>query len=115
MRSDSAFVLDIAEAARKVAHHIRDCSRERFLEDVTVQSAVVRDIALMGEAANGISDPFRSAHPEVPWKRLVRLRQFYIHVYHRVDYREVWRAATRLVPEVEKAIAPLAPSQDGAE
>lgn len=110
MRSDSALLVDILEASRKVAYHIRDCSAERFLEDVTIQSAVVRDISMMGEAANGISLAFREEHPEVPWKRLVRLRQFYIHVYHRLDYREVWRAATRLVPEVEKAIAPLAPS-----
>jgi uncharacterized protein with HEPN domain len=112
MRDDSALLLDILEAARKVAHHIEDCSKEQFLTDVTKQSAVVRDISIMGEAANGISAAFRDAHPAIPWKRLIRLRQFYIHVYHRVDYQEVWRAATRLVPEVERATAPLLPSEN---
>src|SRR5438045_8964501 len=108
MRDDSALLLDILEAARKVAHHIKDCSREQFLEDVTVQSAVVRDIAIMGEAANGVSEAYRESHLEIPWERLIRLRQYYIHVYHRIDYREVWRAATRLVTDAAKAIAPLA-------
>ena len=112
MRNDAALILDILEAARKVTHHLRNCPRNQFLEDVTVQSAVVRDISIMGEAANGISDAFVDAHPEIPWKRLIRLRQYYIHVYHRIDYREVWRAATRLVPEVERALAAFAPTTD---
>ena len=115
MRDDNALVLDILEAARKVAHHIKDCKREQFLTDVTIQSAVVRDISIMGEAANGVSTPFRDEHPDIPWKRLIRLRQFYIHVYHRVDYREVWRAAMRLVPEVERAVTPLIPPEEPSE
>lgn len=40
---------------------------------------------MIGEAATGIGEDIRGAYPEVPWTRIVGLRNELVHAYHRVD------------------------------
>jgi uncharacterized protein with HEPN domain len=61
----------------------------------------------MGEAATKMSGEFKAQHPEVPWARIVRLRNFYVHAYERLTPEEVWGTATRLVPKIARLVAPL--------
>ncbi len=107
MRDDRVLLADIAEAASRVLEFIGTMSREEFLEDRKTQAAVVHEIAVMGEAASQVSTAFRETHGDVQWTDLVQLRNFYIHAYHRVDYRRVWRYATVRIPQVLAAIGPL--------
>jgi uncharacterized protein with HEPN domain len=65
----------------------------------------------MGEAANKISEDYKSSHPGVPWARLVQLRNFYTHGYYRLTPEEVSGTAKKLVPRVARMIAPLIPQE----
>jgi uncharacterized protein with HEPN domain len=40
---------------------------------------------VIGEAVTGIGDDIRDRHPEVPWARIVGLRNELVHAYHRID------------------------------
>lgn len=40
---------------------------------------------VIGEAVTGIGEDIRGGHPEVPWARIVGLRNELVHAYHRVD------------------------------
>ena len=42
-------------------------------------------IEIIGEAARGITDELREAHPEVPWRRMVAMRNVLIHGYFAID------------------------------
>ncbi|MDE3205668.1 MAG: DUF86 domain-containing protein [Acidobacteriota bacterium] len=42
-------------------------------------------MAILGEAADPVSDPLRDSHPEVPWRRIVNQRNILVHVYGEVD------------------------------
>ena len=107
MPRDEVSAEDIRNAARRLAEYIVGLDRAAFVSDRKTQAAVVRELEIMGEAANRVSEGFRAAHPEVPWDRLVRLRHFYIHVYDAVDYGVVWTTATRTAPKVEAALSAL--------
>lgn len=100
MRPDLVLLADIIEAARRIAGFLDGLSQEEFLTHPMPQSAVIREIEVMGEAASRISALFKADHDEIPWNRLVDLRNFYIHAYHRIDYKSVWRTATGLIPRV---------------
>jgi uncharacterized protein with HEPN domain len=43
----------------------------------------------------------------MPWGRLVKLRNFYIHTYERLDATEVWGTANRLIPRVGRLAVDL--------
>jgi len=70
----------------------------------------VRELTLIGEAANQVSATIRDEHAVLPWKRLIQLRHFYVHGYRRLDFRQVWRDTTRLVAQLPPALTLLLPS-----
>ncbi|EQD54440.1 protein containing DUF86 [mine drainage metagenome] len=59
--------------------------RAEFFNDPRTHEAVAYEALKLGEAANRLSRPFRSAHPKVPWDRLIRLRHEIVHEYFRVE------------------------------
>jgi uncharacterized protein with HEPN domain len=115
MESDNAYLDDILDAAKQVSIYIADMDREAFLADRKTQDAVVRQIEIMGEAATRISDTLKASHPGVDWRGLSRLRNFYIHVYRLVNYRNVWQTCRNTIPQikrdVERIIAPVQESE----
>ena len=90
MSTDDAYLNDIIEAAQQVASYIAGMDQASFLADRKTQDAVIRQIEIMGEASTHISASMKTAHAEIDWKGLSKLRNFYIHVYRRVIYSMVW-------------------------
>lgn len=114
MRRDSATLLDIVGAGRLVGEFLRDSSRAAFAGDHKTVSAVTYQIAVIGEAVKRLSPRFRESHPDVPWQDIAGMRDKLIHDYGDVDAEEVWRTATRDVPELLARLEPLLPT-GGAE
>lgn len=71
------------------------------------QDAVVPRIEVLGEASKRLSKTFRDAHPEIPWKSMIGMRNVLIHDYHRIMLDEVWQVATHDVPELLGIIEPF--------
>jgi uncharacterized protein with HEPN domain len=49
--------------------------------------AVCRNITIIGEAARRLGEPFRRAHPEIPWSGLIGARNILMHDYEYVQPR----------------------------
>lgn len=99
-----------AKDSRLYLIHIRECC-ERILEytggmEATwpgvalVHDAVCRNLEIISEAARRFDDPFRAAHPEIPWRAMTDVRNILIHAYDRVS-------AEILVDVVRQDIPPL--------
>jgi uncharacterized protein with HEPN domain len=112
MRRDDARLLDIVLACREVGEFVRGSSRESFLTDRRLQSAVAMQLQVIGEAARALSDEFKAGRPEVPWSQIVSLRHRIVHEYFRIDAGTLWEIVRRDVPELLREVAPLVPPQD---
>lgn len=64
---------------------------DAFVSDRKSKDAVVRNIQVVGEAANRISVELRSANPQVEWMRIIRSRHVVVHDYFGIDYEIIWR------------------------
>ena len=71
------------------------------------ESAVARQLEIVGEAAKNLSPEFRAAHPEIPWRAMAGMRDVLIHAYRTVDRDAVWSAVTVSVPALIAALEPL--------
>jgi uncharacterized protein with HEPN domain len=80
---------------------------EDFVRSDIVIDAVARNLTVMGEAAKSVPDEVRQAHPEIPWRRIVGLRNIGIHDYPGIDLENIWRIATQNVPDVGPFVAGL--------
>lgn len=98
-RSDDQRVLDILDAADQVAAVVKE-ERKAWEQDRLRQLAVERLLEIIGESANALSDEFRAAYTDVPWRDIIGLRVVLAHHYHRVDPNQVWVIASTEVPRL---------------
>jgi len=64
-----------------------------FLDDSKTQSAIVRQLEIIGEASKHLSESYRQSKP-LPWKDIAGMRDKLIHHYFDVDMETVWVTAT---------------------
>jgi uncharacterized protein with HEPN domain len=88
-------MLDHASEAVDMArgHHRSDLDRDRQF-----RFALTHLVEIVGEAAAHISEPFRLAHPNIPWKTIVGVRNRLIHGYSQVDLGLLWDILTIDLP-----------------
>ncbi|AKG91065.1 hypothetical protein GAH_01648 [Geoglobus ahangari] len=84
------FLIDMLESIEKIESYISGVSRDGFLKDEKTKDAVVRNLEIIGEAANQIPEENRKRYNDVPWTQIVGLRNRLIHGYFVVDYEIVW-------------------------
>ncbi len=100
MQRDKEYLLDILEASKLAIQYVQGKSLEDFLSDIQCQDAVIRRLEIIGEAARRVSDETREAHPELPWHKMVGIRNVMIHEYNDVDPHLVWDTAYNRLPSL---------------
>ena len=105
---DSVRVRHILDAAREAVAFSHGRSRADLDTDRKLNLSLVRLLEVIGEAARGISPGFRQAHPELPYKSMVGMRDRLIHAYFDVNLHVVWETVTEdlppLIAQLEKII-----------
>jgi uncharacterized protein with HEPN domain len=111
MSRDDVYLIDILEAARLAMEYVRGKTREEFLNDVQVQDAVMRRLAIIGEAARRVSEATRQNMPELAWREMVGMRNIVVHEYDDVDLDVIWDAVTRDLPPLASALTRRVPPE----
>lgn len=114
MQRDDAYLLDILIAARKALQFLEGMTWQAFAESELHQSAVMRPLEIIGEAARRVSQETRDAHPEIPWEQMIGMRNRLIHEYFRVNLTTVWETVQNDLPPLIAQVEPLIPPEDGA-
>ena len=104
MRREELYLRDIVDAADAVATFLSGASRDEFLENELLRSAVLQKLMIMGEAAAHVGDTLRAKHPEVPWRRIVAFRNYAIHEYFGLNWGYAWVAATEDAPLLRQKV-----------
>ncbi|MBZ0276101.1 MAG: DUF86 domain-containing protein [Anaerolineae bacterium] len=97
-------------AAQKIKAFTAGLSWDLFQESKLHQSAVIRELQVIGEAARLVSAETKAKHPEVDWVEISGMRNRIIHEYFRVDLEIIWDAVQndigRLVENLKSLIPP---------
>jgi len=98
------FVEDILMAMDKIERYIKGLTYETFVENDMAIDAVIRNLEIIGEAAKNLPEEVKVRYPDIPWKRMVGLRNIAIHEYFGVDLEIIWEIITRNLPETKPKI-----------
>jgi uncharacterized protein with HEPN domain len=104
---DRASLLDIAKSARLALAFVAEMSQQEFETDQKTQSAVLYQIAILGEAVKRLSLEFRSQYSDIPWAAMAGMRDKLIHDYEGVDVERVWLTLQSNIPNLLQSILPL--------
>lgn len=61
-------------------------------------SGIIMELEILGEAAGQITQKTRNQFPNLPWKRIIGMRNRLIHVYFDVNHDIVWQTVTTSLP-----------------
>ena len=101
--------------------HIRDCiknireystgGKEAFLADRKTQDAVMRNLQILSESTQRLSEALRAAHPEVNWRGIAGFRNVLVHGYLGINVARVWEIIERDLPTIEKLLTAILQEQ----
>ena len=97
---DLSSLVDILVAAELVQKFREEINREMFEIDLLYQSAICRQLEILGEATKRLSPEIRANYPEIPWRKMAGMRDILIHNYDDIDLDAVWNVATKSIPEL---------------
>jgi uncharacterized protein with HEPN domain len=104
MKNDTTYLTHIAEAIESIEEYLQGVEYNDFLSNKMMLDAVVRELEIIGEASNNLSNDFRSKHPEILWQRIKNMRNFLIHEYFGVNKKVVWNTCQNDIPELKTFI-----------
>lgn len=94
----------ILEAIERLEKYAGSLSREELEADVLRYYGIVKNIEIIGEAANMLTSLFKETHPEVEWRPISNMRNFLVHEYFQVDNDTVWAVIHGDIVELKKHI-----------
>ena len=103
MRDDRARLLDILEAIEGIERR-SGIDKDTFERDELVQTFMVHNTQVLGEAAAQLSEEFRAKHPDIPWRAISSMRNAVVHAYFRVDLDAVWTVVQNDLPSLKQRI-----------
>lgn len=101
---DKLYLIHILESVILVERFLSGITKQKFMKSEMRQSAVIRQLEIIGEAAARISRKRREAMAEIPWRDAISMRNFVIHDYFRVDNEKVWNTAKKDVPKLKRQL-----------
>jgi uncharacterized protein with HEPN domain len=93
-------VKHMLDAATKAIAFTSGLTRNDLESSEPLTLALVRLLEILGEAAKNVSEDFRQAHPEIPWRQIGGTRDRLIHGYFDVDLDIIWLIVTSDLPSL---------------
>lgn len=93
---------DMLECMARASDYTTGMTLENFEGDRLTLDAVERNFITIGEAASRVPTDVRQAHPELPWRQIIAMRNIVVHQYSSIIPHIMWNA-------IHEDFPPLAP------
>ena len=75
--------------------------RETFMTDPVYRNAVSMPIQQIGELAKHLSEAFVDDNPQIPWKHIRGMRNWFAHQYMSMDRDVIWEVIHEGIPPLK--------------
>jgi uncharacterized protein with HEPN domain len=106
MRDPKERLRDILQAIEAIDRY-RACERGEFDQNEMLQVWFLRHLQIIGEAARHVPDEVRGMAPDIPWNKIIGMRNILVHGYFTMDLDIVWDAVQQDVPLLKPAVVAL--------
>ncbi len=98
------YLSHIFDSCSNILEFTNDIDFQTFINKRLIQSAVIRELEIIGEATKNLPDDIRKHSKDIPWKKLTGMRDKLIHGYFTVDLKEVWNTVRNDIPILKRGI-----------
>lgn len=97
----------IIQCNQAIMFHIKDVDKNHFLDNITLQDAVIMRLAVIGERTHSllkINPEILKEYSDIPWKNIYGMRNIIVHDYFSIDSRTAWNVVEKHLPRLINAI-----------
>ena len=94
----------IIAAIDRIVRYTSGKSYNDLVSDDMMYYAVVKNIEIIGEAANMLTQEFQQSHPDTPLKMVKGMRNYIVHEYFQIDDIVVWDVIENNLPELREQV-----------
>lgn len=98
------FLKHILDSIKNIEDFVKGVDEKSFLLNKEKQSAVIRQIEIIGEAVKNLPIKFRDKYSNIPWIKISGMRDKLMHHYFGVDLKVVWESIKEDIPKLKKEI-----------
>lgn len=95
--------LDMMEAIQRIEKYAGR-GRRAFVADELIQTYIVHNLQILGEAAAKIPSDQQREYPNLPWPKMVGMRNVLVHNYFNIDLDIVWQVVETELPALKEKI-----------
>ena len=109
---DEILIRHMINATESALHFVDGRSRADLDADLLLVFGLVRAIEIIGEAASKVSPVGRAEIPDLPWSKVVGMRNRLVHAYFDVDTAILWNTVTQALPQMLEQLRASITPQD---
>ncbi len=87
---DKVRLQHIYDAILKIESYLVNTEFSDFMENSMMRFACIKQMEIIGEAGNHISDDTKSKFSTIEWSQIVGMRNVFVHEYFGVDSSLAW-------------------------
>ena len=104
MKDDGLYRIHIQECIARIESYTKGIEFKEFSKTPLIQDAVLRNLQIMAESTQRLSEEFKNTRPAVDWRKISGLRNILVHDYLGIDLETVWNILARDLPGLKKAL-----------
>jgi uncharacterized protein with HEPN domain len=106
-RDTKLYFEDILKAIEEIEEFMDNLSFDNFAKDTKVIRAVTMDFIVIGEATKHVPIETRKSYPQIPWSKIVGMRNILTHDYPEISIEIVWKTAKKRLTVLKPVIEEL--------
>ena len=106
MRNDRERLLDIIEAIERIEKYAEK-GKSDFDNNELVQNWIIHHLLILGEAIANVSDEIQEKYCQIPWSKIIGMRNILVHGYFEIDNDVVWSVIENDMPELKRHISKI--------
>jgi len=103
VKDDRLYLIHIKECIERVIMYTEE-GKDVFFADTKTQDAVMRNLQILAESTQRLSDPLKEKHPEMDWRNISGFRNFAVHEYLSIDVKRIWDIVEQDLPVLQERI-----------
>ncbi len=111
MKDDTIYLKLILECIQKIEEDIA-CGHKIFMSTHLYQDAVLRNLHILSESSQRISENLKENSPNIEWKSISAFRNVLVHDYLGIDMDRIWQVITDDIPVFKESISKILTQTD---
>lgn len=105
--TDKIRIQHILDAIGETESYLKDASFEAFISNSEKRFATIKQIEIVGEACNRLTNELKHRHSQIEWFQINGFRNISVHEYFGVNLHIVWDIAKNDLPVLKQKFAEI--------